>query len=224
MLSASFSLATIFTSIALTLSRFPVFNDLAFQTVVKALFSSAVSPSEIKRLQKITEETQQMLVKELRQPYLKWWFHVSGKLKSVLQLTADARGILRELIHERKLSNKKQGDLLDMLLDARYEDGTAMDEDQLIDEILILFTAGHETTSNALTFTCELLARHPEVQEKILSEVKKAASKSENLMEYMKACPYTKQVLEESMRLYPPGLLYTSDAADEHTRLTLGRC
>jgi cytochrome P450 len=183
---------------------FPVFNDLAFQTVVKALFSSAVSPSEIKRLQKITEETQQMLVKELRQPYLKWWFHVSGKLKSVLQLTADARGILRELIHERKLSNKKQGDLLDMLLDARYEDGTAMDEDQLIDEILILFTAGHETTSNALTFTCELLARHPEVQEKILSEVKKAASKSENLMEYMKACPYTKQVLEESMRLYPP--------------------
>ena len=49
----------------------------------------------------------------------------------------------------------------------------AMAEDQLIDEILILFTAGHETTSNALTFTCELLARHPQVQENILSEVKK---------------------------------------------------
>ena len=196
---------------------FPVFNDLAFQTVVKALFSSAVSPSEIKRLQKITEETQQMLVKELRQPYLKWWFHVSGKLKSVLQLTADARGILRELIHERKLSNKKQGDLLDMLLDARYEDGTAMDEDQLIDEILILFTAGHETTSNALTFTCELLARHPEVQEKILSEVKKAPSKSENLMEYMKACPYTKQVLEESMRLYPPAYFIDRVNIEEDT-------
>jgi len=183
---------------------FPVFNDLAFQTVVKALFSSAVSPSEIKRLQLITEETQQMLVKELRQPYLKWWFHASGKLKSVLQLTAEAREILRKLIHDRKLSNKKEGDLLDMLLDARYEDGSAMEEDQLIDEILILFTAGHETTSNALTFTCELLARHPEVQENILLEVNRASSKSENLMEYMQACPYTKQVVEESMRLYPP--------------------
>jgi cytochrome P450 len=183
---------------------FPVFNDLAFQTVVKALFSSVVNPSEIKRLQQITEETQQMLVKELRQPYLKWWFHASGKLKSVLRLTAEAREILRNLIHDRKLSKKKEGDLLDMLLDARYEDGSAMEEDQLIDEILILFTAGHETTSNALTFTCELLARHPEVQENILSEVKKASSKNEDLMEYMKACPYTKQVVEESMRLYPP--------------------
>tara|TARA_R110000772_G_scaffold91702_4_gene188257 strand:+ start:1372 stop:2697 length:1326 start_codon:yes stop_codon:yes gene_type:complete len=183
---------------------FPVFNDLAFQTVVKALFSSAVNPSEIKRLQQITEETQQMLVKELRQPYLKWWFHASGELKSVLRLTAEARGILGKLINDRKLSNKKEGDLLDMLLDARYEDGSAMEEDQLIDEILILFTAGHETTSNALTFTCELLARHPEVQEKILSEVKNAPSKNENLMEYMQACSYTKQVVEESMRLYPP--------------------
>ncbi|MFT4669853.1 MAG: cytochrome P450 [Flavobacteriaceae bacterium] len=183
---------------------FPVFNDLAFQTVVKALFSSAVNPSEIKRLQQITEETQQMLVKELRQPYLKWWFHASGKLKSVLRLTAEARGVLGKLIDDRKLSNKKEGDLLDMLLDARYEDGSAMEEDQLIDEILILFTAGHETTSNALTFTCELLARHPEVQEKIFSEVKKAPSKNENLMEYMQACSYTKQVVEESMRLYPP--------------------
>ncbi len=183
---------------------FPVFNDLAFQTVVKALFSSAVNPSEIKRLQQITEETQQMLVKELRQPYLKWWFHASGELKSVLRLTAEARGILGKLINDRKLSNKREGDLLDMLLDARYEDGSAMEEDQLIDEILILFTAGHETTSNALTFTCELLARHPEVQEKILSEVKKAPSKNENLMEYMQACSYTKQVVEESMRLYPP--------------------
>ena len=183
---------------------FPVFNDLAFQTVVKALFSSAVEPSDIKRLQQITEQTQQMLVKELRQPYLKWWFHASGKLKSVLQLTAEARGVLRKLIHDRKASNKKEGDLLDMLLDARYEDGSAMEEDQLIDEILILFSAGHETTSNALTFTCELLARHPKVQENIFLELKREASKKEDLMEYMKACSYTKQVVEESMRLYPP--------------------
>jgi cytochrome P450 len=44
-----------------------------------------------------------------------------------------------------------------MLLSAKYEDGFKMDENQLVDEILILFAAGHETTSNALTFTCELL-------------------------------------------------------------------
>ena len=183
---------------------FPVFNDLAFQTVVKSLFSSAVGQQEINRLQYITEAAQKMLVKELRQPYLGWYFKSFGKIKKHLDLTDEARQILKRLIEERKNSGNRQDDLLDMLLDARYEDGTAMSEKQLIDEILILFTAGHETTSNALTFTCELLARNPRVQEKIASEVEAARSASGDLMEFLKQCPYTQQVVEEGMRLYPP--------------------
>ncbi|GHA24262.1 cytochrome P450 [Salinimicrobium marinum] len=183
---------------------FPVFNDLAFQTVVKSLFSSAVGQHEINRLQYITEAAQKMLVRELRQPYLGWWFRLRGSIQKHLDLTEEARTILKSIIDERKASGKREDDLLDMLLDARYDDGTAMDEKQLIDEILILFTAGHETTSNALTFTCELLARNVEVQEKIFSEVTKAEQESENLMEFLRACPYTQHVVEESMRLYPP--------------------
>jgi cytochrome P450 len=58
-----------------------------------------------------------------------------------------------------------------MLLSAKYEDGSKMDENQLVDEILI-FAAGHETTSNALTFTCELLSETA-AQSKIASEIKK---------------------------------------------------
>jgi cytochrome P450 len=60
-----------------------------------------------------------------------------------------------------------------MLLSAKYEDGSKMDENQLVDEILILFAAGHETTSNALTFTCELLAEILQHSQKIASEIKK---------------------------------------------------
>ncbi|NJY64079.1 cytochrome P450 [Salinimicrobium sp. CDJ15-81-2] len=183
---------------------FPVFNDLAFQTVVKSLFSAAVGQQEINRLQYITEAAQKMLVKELRQPYLGWYFKGFGKIKKHLDLTDEARQILKRLIEERKKSGERQDDLLDMLLEARYEDGTAMSEKQLIDEILILFTAGHETTSNALTFTSELLARNPEVQEKIASEVEIAKKASGDLMEFLKQCPYTQQVVEEGMRLYPP--------------------
>ncbi|NJX17204.1 cytochrome P450, partial [Tamlana crocina] len=132
----------------------------------------------INRLQYITEAAQKMLVKELRQPYLGWYFKGFGKIKKHLDLTDEARQILKRLIEERKKSGERQDDLLDMLLEARYEDGTAMSEKQLIDEILILFTAGHETTSNALTFTSELLARNPEVQEKIASEVEIAKKAS----------------------------------------------
>lgn len=183
---------------------FPIFNDLAFQTVVKSLFSSAVDQMEINKLQHITESSQKMLVKELRQPYLGWWFKVSGKIRKHISETQKAQNILKRLVEERRNSGKREGDLLDMLLDARYEDGKAMDEEQLIDEILILFTAGHETTSNALTFTCELLARHPAYQEKIFGEVSKAKAETNSLMDFIKACPFTKNVIEESLRLYPP--------------------
>jgi hypothetical protein len=183
---------------------FPVFNDLAFQTVVKSLFSSAVGEKEISRLQFITEATQKMLVRELRQPYLGWWFQLGGSIKHHVGLTQEAREILKKLVAKRKNSGVREGDLLDMLLDARYDDGNAMEEEQLIDEILILFTAGHETTSNALTFIAELLARHPDSQDKIAEEVEIAIQNTNGLFEFIQACPFTKNVIEESLRLYPP--------------------
>jgi len=183
---------------------FSVFNDLAFQVVAKSLFSGGVSEEQIKRLQHITEEAQKMLVRELRQPYLQWWFNISGILKKHLNLTLEARAILKQLVHERKKSKLRENDLLDMLLDARYEDGKAMDEEQLIDELLILFIAGHETTSNALTFTAQLLAKHPNYQEKIVEEVEMATSKTNGLMDFLRKLPITTHVIEETLRLYPP--------------------
>ncbi|APS38407.1 MULTISPECIES: cytochrome P450 [Salegentibacter] len=186
------------------LDIFPIYNDLAFQTVVKSLFSSAANQEEINRLQYITEETQKMLVKELRQPYLGWWFKASGKIDSYLKLTAEARNILRKIVQERRESNEKYDDLLDMLLEAKYDDGNFMDEEQLIDEILILFTAGHETTSNSLTFTAQLLALNPEWQEKIYEEISSLKEQDLDLMSYVIKCQITQQVIEESMRLYPP--------------------
>lgn len=183
---------------------FPVFNDLAFQTVVKSLFSSAVGEKEITRLQFITEAAQKMVVRELRQPYLGWWFRSSGQIKHHIDLTHEARNILRALVKARKRSGVRENDLLDMLLDSRYEDGTAMEEEQLIDEILILFTAGHETTSNALTFIVQLLAKEPQIQDRLFAEVQKAKLESTTVAEFLRFCSYTKQVVEEGMRLYPP--------------------
>lgn len=183
---------------------FPVFNDLAFQTVVKSLFSSAASQNDINRLQFITEAAQKMVVRELRQPYLDWWFNFSGKIDQHLKLTGEAREILNRIVEERRKSGVRHDDLLDMLLDARYEDGEPMTREQLLDEILILFTAGHETTSNALTFTAQLLAKHPQYQEKILREVQKAETEASSLMEFIQKCSFTQNVVEESMRLYPP--------------------
>jgi cytochrome P450 len=145
-----------------------------------------------------------MLVKELRQPYLGWWFQLSGKIDSHLKLTKEARAILKRIVAERKAQPQRQDDLLDMLLEARYDDGSAMDEEQLIDEILILFSAGHETTSNALTFTFQLLAKHPEWQDKILEEYLSLKQETEDLMTIISSSKVCQQVIEEAMRLYPP--------------------
>jgi len=186
------------------LDIFPILNDLAFQTVVKSLFSSAANQDDINRLQYITEQAQKMLVKELRQPYLGWWFNLSGEIQKHIELTNEARQILKRIVNERRASNVKEDDLLDMLLDAKYDDGKSMEEEQLIDEILILFTAGHETTSNALTFTMQLLALHPEWQDKIYNERSEIKSESDDLMDLVSKSKMCQQVLEEAMRLYPP--------------------
>lgn len=183
---------------------FSICNDLAFTVVAKSLFSSKVTTEMIHRLQHITEEAQKMLVKELRQPFLGWYFKYFGLIKKHQALTQEARDILMALVQERRASGERHDDLLDMLLDARYEDGSEMSEEQLIDEILILFVAGHETTANALTFAFQLLAHHPKEQEKIVEASAFAKANSSNLMEYLRANEYTKMVIEETMRMYPP--------------------
>ena len=181
----------------------PYFGRLAFQVVAKSLFSGAVSNETIGRLQEIVEASQKMLVRELRQPYLQWWFKSSGLLKKHFNMVKEARHLIRTLIQERKQQKERKGDLLDLLLGATYEDdGSAMEEGQMIDEIMILFTAGHETTSNALTFTCQLLARHPEYQELVARE--STTDTANDLMTGLMQQKITKQVLEEAMRLYPP--------------------
>ncbi len=180
----------------------PYFGRLAFQVVAKSLFSGEIQDYTITRLQDIVEDTQKMLVRELRQPYLGWWFKWSGLLNKHYNMVLEARELIANLIRERKKSNTKKEDLLDLLLGAKYDDGSSMLEEQMIDEIMILFIAGHDTTSSALTFTCQLLAKYPKYQEQILNENK--AIEKEDLMTILMHQKITKQVLEESMRLYPP--------------------
>ena len=86
-----------------------------------------------------------------------------------------------------------------MLLDARYEDsGLPMEEEQVIDEILILLIAGHETTANALSWSLYLLANHPDEQEKL------QLSTSGLSVEASVASDELNCVINEAMRLYPP--------------------
>jgi cytochrome P450 len=93
-----------------------------------------------------------------------------------------------------------------MLLSARdpESDGSGMDDKHLRDECMTLFTAGHETTANALTFAWHLLAHHPEHQERLHAETSGALGGRLPTREDVERLPFTRQVVAESMRLYPP--------------------
>ena len=114
--------------------------------------------------------------------------------------------IIFNLVEERRRSGKDRGDLLSMLLLAQDEegDGEQMTDQQLRDELLTIFLAGHETTANALTWTWYLLSQHPEVEERLQSEVDEVLGTRKATFADASNLPYTEMILAESMRLYPP--------------------
>lgn len=184
---------------------FPIMSNLAFNVVAKSLFQLETAENKFERIKFIIEEVQHFLIKEIRLPHKAWWFSLSGQVKKHLKLAEENNSIIREIINERKASKEEINDLLNMLLETRYEDtGESMSVEQLIDEIKVLFIAGHETTANALTFTLHLLGSNPEVQEKVFEEICQIESQTENVIEQLQKMTYLNAVLNESMRLYPP--------------------
>ncbi|KIQ18114.1 cytochrome P450 [Flavobacterium sp. MEB061] len=184
---------------------FPIMSQLAFNVVAKSLFELSISEEKLIRIKYIIEEVQNFLIKEIRLPHKAWWFSVTGQVKKHLELAEENNSIIREIVEERGKSKEDINDLLNMLLETRYEDtGEGMSVKQLVDEIKVLFIAGHETTANALTFTLYLLGINPKIQQKVLDEITAIESLTENIVEQLQKMTYTNAVLNEAMRLYPP--------------------
>ena len=110
------------------------------------------------------------------------------------------------IINERRASGTDQGDLLSMLLLAQDEegDGGSMTDQQVRNEAMTLFIAGHETTANALTWTWYLLSQHPEIESRLHREVDEVLSDRMPSATDFTSLQYTEMVLAESMRMYPP--------------------
>jgi cytochrome P450 len=112
--------------------------------------------------------------------------------------------VVAALITQRRKSAEDRGDLLSMLLNSVDEASQGMTDQQIRDEIVTLFLAGHETTANALSWTWYLLAQHPEVEQKLHEELDSVLHDRVPTLADLKQLPYTELVLQESMRLYPP--------------------
>lgn len=113
-------------------------------------------------------------------------------------------GLVDDLVDDRR-GRPAGDDLLGLLLDARDPDtGVGLDDDAIRDEVLIFLSAGHETTGRALALTLHRLARHDEVQRRVREEVDETLGTGEPTVEDLAHLPYTTQVIDETLRLYPP--------------------
>jgi cytochrome P450 len=121
--------------------------------------------------------------------------------------------ILQPLIARRRGEAAEHFDYLAMLMSVRdKESGEPMSERQLIDELMTLVVAGHETTASALNWTWYLLAQHPQVEARLHAEIDAAPVEASPSLAQMEALPYAQQVVNEALRLYPPGWLLSRRA------------
>jgi cytochrome P450 len=120
------------------------------------------------------------------------------------------------MIDERRNQATAPRDLLSMLLHARDDEtGQGMSERQLRDEVITIFFAGHETTAQSLTWTMYLLSQNPDAERRLHEEVDHVLEGRLPTVDDLSRLPYTRMVVEESMRLYPPIVFFARDAIDD---------
>ena len=124
--------------------------------------------------------------------------------------------IVYAVIANRRQSGDSGSDLLGMLLAARDEaNGEGMTDQQLRDEVMTLMLAGHETTATALTWTWYLLSEHPRVVQRMWAELDDVLGGRIPTVDDLPALVYMKQVIQESLRLYPPVWIISRTAIDD---------
>jgi cytochrome P450 len=129
------------------------------------------------------------------------------KLKRAAKARRELSAIVQTMIDERRKTKQTRKDLLTLLFAAQDpETGLGMSDEQLRDEVMTLFLAGHETTANALGWTIYLLTQHPDISERLAAEVRPCASAIDDLeSEFrIKDDDLLSRVIRESLRLYPP--------------------
>lgn len=185
-------------------------RELTMTIVAKSLFNAdrETMAGTVDRVGHAIEEVQDISNINFRAPFLlPEWIPTSlnRRGKAARQVLDET---INKIVQARRSNGNGQiedtGDLLSMLLLAHDEAGGTMSNEQLRDELVTLFTAGHETTSNALVWTWYLLSQHPEAEARLHAEVDQVLNGRLPTIADLPHLPYTLMVIKEAMRLYPP--------------------
>ncbi|WP_224449247.1 cytochrome P450 [Haloprofundus salilacus] len=120
--------------------------------------------------------------------------------------TAEFEATVETLVAEHRAADDAGDDLLSLLLGVEYDDGSAMSEREVRDQLVTFLFAGHETTSLAMTYTLYLLAQHPDRLRKLRTEIDDVVDGRPTAADALEL-DYAERVLTESMRCYPPAYI-----------------
>jgi cytochrome P450 len=182
---------------------YPQLMEMTFAMVARSLFGARLKREDIDLVSHTICTVQEFIVRQTLQPYLNPWFEVSGELKKHEDLREGADSVLLDYIKARRLS-PPGSDLLQSLMDARYEDGEGMPDALVLSESMQLLVAGHETSSNGLSWLLYLLSTHPETLDRVRGEFDSVLGGRPMSYMDMMSFPFTTQVIQEALRLYPP--------------------
>jgi cytochrome P450 len=174
---------------------------LTMRVATKTLFGEDVG-AKSQRLGDLLQETLQLVVspKTIALP-----FDFRGTpYHRLLNITNEMEDYLREIIAHKQATNSDDGTVLSMLLQSRYEDNnTGLSEDEIIGHTGVIFAAGHETSSNTLTWTLLLISQFPEITRKLVTEINTVLAGRVPTVADLDKLTYLDWVIKESMRVLP---------------------
>jgi cytochrome P450 len=182
---------------------YPLMMKITFAMVGKSLFGARLKEEDIELISLAISTVQEFMVRQTIQPYLNPWFAVSGELRRHWEMRSRAFGILGEYLQRRR-KEAPGHDLLQILMDARYSDGQGMQDDLVLSESMQLLVAGHETSSNALSWLLYLLSSRPDCIDRIRQEYDAVLGERPLSFSDVPKFEFTTQVILEALRLYPP--------------------
>jgi cytochrome P450 len=182
---------------------YPLMMKITFAMVGKSLFGARLKEEDIELISLAISTVQEFMVRQTIQPYLNPWFAVSGELRRHWEMRSRAFGILGEYLQRRR-KEAPGHDLLQILMDARYSDGQGMPDDLVLSESMQLLVAGHETSSNALSWLLYLLSSRPDCIDRIRQEYDAVLGERPLSFSDVPKFEFTTQVILEALRLYPP--------------------
>jgi len=182
---------------------YPLMMKITFAMVGRSLFGARLKEDDIDLISTAISTVQEFMVRQTIQPYLNPWFAVSGELRKHWELRSQAFAVLRDYLQRRR-KEAPGHDLLQILMDARYSDGHGMDDELILSESMQLLVAGHETSSNALSWLLYLLSSRPDCVERVRQEFDSVLGDKPLSFSDVSKFEFTTQVINEALRLYPP--------------------